>query len=102
LLRPLDSRTVLFCVAILLLNMVDAFSTLRHLEHVAEELNPFMVVLLHRGALSFLVVKHLLASLGVVGIALHPARRTANLALYFLVSLYSLLALYQLALFYVA
>ena len=41
--RPLETRTTLLCLAILLLNMLDAFATLRHLEHGAEELNPLMV-----------------------------------------------------------
>jgi hypothetical protein len=99
--RPLDNRTALLCLAILALNLLDAFATLRHLEHGAQELNPFMLALLHRGAGHFLVVKHMLASAGVIGIALHPGRRAADIALFILVPLYSLLAVYQIALFYV-
>lgn len=99
--RPLETRTVLFCMAILFLNLVDAFATLRHLEHGAEELNPFMLALLHRGAMSFLVVKHLLASLGVFGIALYPQQRAAHVALAILFPVYALLAIYQVGLFYV-
>ncbi len=99
--RPLDRRTTFLCIAILALNLLDAFATLRHLEHGATELNPFMGALLHRGAADFLIVKHVLASLGVIGIALQPGQRAAVAALYFLFPLYSLLAIYQLALFYV-
>lgn len=99
--RPLDNRTSMLCLAILALNLLDAFATLRHLEHGAQELNPFMLALLHRGAEHFLVVKHLLASAGVVGIALHPGRRAAAAALYILFPLYTILAFYQIALFYV-
>jgi uncharacterized protein DUF5658 len=99
--RPLDLRTASLCLAILALNLLDAFATLRHLEHGAQELNPFMVALLHHGAGHFLVVKHLLASAGVIGIALHPGRRAADLALFILFPLYTLLAIYQVALFYV-
>lgn len=99
--RPLDFRTTFLCLGILLLNMLDAFATLRHLEHGATELNPFMAALLHHGATDFLLVKHLLASLGVIGIALHPGRRAAVVALYILFPLYALLAVYQIALFYV-
>jgi hypothetical protein len=99
--KPLDTRTALLCVAILMLNLLDAFATLRHLEHGAQELNPFMLALLHRGAIQFLVVKHLLASAGVIGIALHPGRRAADVALFILFPLYTLLAVYQIALFYV-
>jgi hypothetical protein len=99
--RPLDSRAAYLGLAVLMLNLLDAFATLRHLEHGATELNPFMKVLLSRGAADFLIVKHVLASLGVMGIVLHPGRRAAIIALFVLVPLYSLLALYQLALFYV-
>jgi hypothetical protein len=99
--RPLETSTAWLCVAILLLNLVDAFATLRHLEHGAEELNPFMLALLHRSAGHFLVVKHSLASIGVVGIALYPGQRAANVALAILFPVYFLLALYQIGLFYV-
>jgi hypothetical protein len=98
--RPLDTRTATLCLAILVLNLVDAFATLRHLEHGAQELNPFMLALLHRGAGHFLVVKHLLASAGIIGIALHPGRRASVLALYTLFPLYGVLAVYQITLFY--
>jgi hypothetical protein len=99
--RPLENRTAYLCIAILALNLLDAFATLRHLEHGATELNPFMKMLLDHGAAQFLIVKHILASLGVIGIALHPGRRAAVAALYILFPLYSLLAVYQIALFYV-
>ncbi len=99
--RPLDLRTTSLCLSILVLNLIDAFSTLRHLEHGAEELNPFMHALLRRGAVPFLVVKHVLASIGVLGIALYPRQRAANIALAILFPVYFLLAIYQIGLFYV-
>jgi hypothetical protein len=99
--RPLDARTTFLCLAILALNLLDAFATLRHLEYGAQELNPFMLALLHRGAVHFLMVKHVLASAGVLGIALHPGRRAADVALYILFPLYAALAVYQIALFYI-
>lgn len=99
--RPLDRRTTFLCLAILALNLLDAFATLRHLAHGATELNPFMSALLAHGAREFLIVKHLLASVGVIGIAVHPGRRIAVVALYILFPLYLLLAIYQIALFYV-
>lgn len=99
--RTLDTRTTLLCLVILALNLIDAFATLRHLEHGAEELNPFMSVLLERGAQHFLLVKHALASIGVMGIALYPGQRAANIALAILLPVYVLLAIYQIALFYV-
>lgn len=99
--RPLESRIALLCVAILGLNLLDAFATLHHLEHGAEELNPFMQLLLRHGARSFLLVKHALASVGVIGIALYPERRPANLALWVLFPVYLVLGIYQIGLFYV-
>jgi hypothetical protein len=99
--RPLDPRIATLCLAILALNLLDAFATLRHLEHGAQELNPLMAALLRHGAGHFLVIKHLIASAGVIGIALHPGRRAADVALFILVPLYALLAAYQIALFYV-
>jgi hypothetical protein len=99
--RPLDGKVALACVAILILNMVDAFATLRHLEYGAEELNPFMQAMLRRGAEPFLFVKHLLASVGVIGIALYPERRAAQVALWILLPVYAALGLYQLGLFYI-
>ena len=98
-LRPLEQRTAALVLAIVALNLVDAFATLRHLNYGAEELNPFMDALIRRGAGVFLVVKHLLASLGVLGIAMHEELRAARIALWLLFPLYSLLALYQIALF---
>jgi hypothetical protein len=98
-LRPLDARTVAFCLVILGLNLIDAFATLRHLEHGAQELNPFMHALLARGAGQFMVIKHALASLGVIGIALYPERRAAHIALWTLLPIYLVLALYQIGLF---
>jgi hypothetical protein len=97
--RPLEPKIAFLCVAILALNLVDAFATLRHLEHGAEELNPFMGALLHHGAHSFLLVKHGLASIGVMGIALYPRQRAAHIALAILFPVYFLLAIYQIGLF---
>lgn len=97
--RPIDSRTLSMVLAILALNLLDGFATLRHLHHGAEELNPFMELLLRRGAGPFLVVKHLLASAGVVGIAMHGQLRAARIALWFLFPLYVAIVAYQIVLF---
>jgi hypothetical protein len=99
LVRPLDSRTTLLVLAILALNLVDGFATLRHLSYGAEELNPFMEALLRQGASRFLVIKHLLASLGVLGIAIHDRVRAARVALWILFPLYAVIVAYQAALF---
>jgi hypothetical protein len=99
--RPIEPHIAILGLLILALNLVDAFATLRHLEHGAEELNPFMGALLKHGAREFLLVKHALASLGVMGIALYPTQRAANFALAVLLPVYGLLAVYQICLFYV-
>src|SRR5690348_8886690 len=97
--RPIEVQAGLLALAILFLNLVDGFATLRHVSHGAEELNPLMQVLLRRGEWSFLVVKHLLASLGVLGIAMHGEVRAARVALWILLPVYAAIALYQAALF---
>ena len=98
--RPVARRTLILALAIVGLNLVDAFATLRHLSHGAEELNPLMGALLRCGPLRFLAVKHALASLGVLGIAIHPHARAARVAMWVLLPLYLLLAAYQVALFF--
>jgi hypothetical protein len=97
--RPIDVHTGLLVMAILVLNLIDGFATLRHLHHGAEELNPLMLALLRRGSEHFLIVKHLLASLGVIGIAMHGQVRAAMIALWILFPLYTAIALYQIFLF---
>ena len=99
LVRPMETRTAALVMAILLLNLLDGFATLRHVHHGAEELNPIMQWLLVRGSEHFLVVKHLLASLGVIGIAMHGEVRAARVALWILFPLYSSIAAYQVVLF---
>ena len=97
--RPVDTRTAMLALGIIALNLVDGFATLRHVSHGAEELNPIMQLLLRHGEQSFLMVKHLLASLGVIGIAMHGHVRAARVALWILLPLYMAIAIYQTALF---
>ena len=97
--RPLDLHTTVLALGILMLNLVDGFATLRHLTHGAEELNPLMQLLLKHSAEAFLLVKHLLASLGVIGIAMHGRVRAARIALWILFPLYVSIAIYQMILF---
>jgi hypothetical protein len=94
-------QTVVLGLAIVALNLVDAFATLRHVDHGAEELNPLMRALLRDGPSRFVAVKHVLASLGVVGIAMHPRLRAARFAMWLLLPLYGALASYQMALFWI-
>ena len=97
--RPIDFHTTALAMAILVLNLVDGFATLRHLTHGAEELNPLMQMLLKHSAEAFLLVKHMLASLGVIGIAMHGRVRAARIALWILFPLYVAIAIYQMILF---
>jgi hypothetical protein len=97
--QPIERSTALLALAILGLNLVDGFATLRHLHHGAEELNPFMQLLLRHGAQPFLLVKHALASIGVLGIAMHGQLRAARFALWLLFPLYLVIVVYQIVLF---
>jgi Domain of unknown function (DUF5658) len=97
--RSIERRTVVIGLVILGLNLIDAFATLRHLDHGAEELNPLMLALLRGGPVRFLAVKHALASVGVIGIAMHGEVRAARVALWILLPMYALIAAYQLILF---
>ncbi len=99
--RPVERRVVVLGLAIITLNLVDAFATLYHLEHGASELNPLMQAVLRQGPVWFLAVKHTLVAVGVMGIAAHPRLRAARVALWILFSLYAVIAAYQLFLFLV-
>jgi len=98
--RPLSTAVALGALAVLFLNLLDAFCTLRHLELGAVELNPLMRVLLDAGPVQFLVGKHLLAAGGVIGIVAHSSHRAARSMLrYVLLPVYASIGLYQIALF---
>lgn len=96
--RPVRHQRAWMGLAIILLNLVDAMGTLWNLSRGAEELNPLMSALLQAGPNQFVLVKHLLASAGVLGILAHPGNRASKMALWILFPLYSCIALYQVAL----
>jgi hypothetical protein len=87
-------------LAILLLNQLDAFCTIRHLDHGARELNPIMAELLvvGHGGTRFVIIKHLLVSLGLFIIVLRSDRRLARMALSGAFALFACVAIYQTAL----
>lgn len=97
--RPINSTMLFLGFAIICLNLLDAICTLRHLHHGAEEINPFMDMLLRHGDSSFVVAKHLIASGGVIGIVAHQEMPLAKKALSLLTCIYLTLGLYQVALF---
>ena len=96
--RPIRTRRAWLGIGIIILNLFDALGTLWNLSRGAEELNPLMSMLLSVGPYEFVMVKHLLASVGVVGILAHPGARASRVALWILFPLYACIALYQVAL----
>jgi hypothetical protein len=93
--RTIDARQVRLVVAILLLNLLDAFCTLRHTSYGARELNPVMAELLGAGSLRFVTVKHLLVSLGVLAIVVRSDQPLARRALRAVLVLFACVAVYH-------
>lgn len=99
---PLDRGSTRLALTVMFLNLIDAFGTLRHVAHGAEEVNPLMARLLETGAATFVVGKHLIASAGIAGVLAYSRHRAARLALGFgLFPIYLAIAIYQIALFFV-
>jgi hypothetical protein len=98
--RPIPTAVLVVALAVVALNLLDAFCTLRHIEQGAIELNPLMRLLLDEGPLAFVVGKHILAAGGVVGIVAHARHAAARKMLgYVLLPVYGAIGTYQLALF---
>jgi hypothetical protein len=98
--RPIPPPVALAALAVVFLNIVDAFCTLRHIQMGAVELNPLMRALLELGTLEFLVGKHVLAAGGVIGIVAHSGHRAARRMLrYVLLPVYGAIGAYQILLF---
>lgn len=99
--QRVDDRIVFYCFAIIVLNLFDAFATLQHIANGAEEVNPFMHAVLQKGEVTFILTKHLIATVGVFWIALHPTPRRAAALLWIVLPVYMLLCIYQVSLFYI-
>lgn len=98
--RSVDRTTLVVALAVIALNVVDAFCTLHHISMGAEEVNPIMKFLLDRGDLPFLIGKYLLAAGGVLGIVAHCQHAVARKMLrYVLLPIYVAIVLYQIFLF---
>jgi hypothetical protein len=91
-------RDVVLVVAILLLNIFDAFFTLIWLQRGGAEGNPLMAWLLEHGNGPFLVQKCIVVGLWLLLLVVHKNFRVARLGLYSLAAIYSLLILYHFAL----
>lgn len=100
---PVPRIAIILCLAIIGLNLTDAFVTLRHLEHGAIELNPFMGVLIQTSPILFVMVKHFMALFGLTGICYSyirwPNASGPVFSLLTLFGLYAILAIYQISLF---
>jgi hypothetical protein len=93
--RVLDRKLVVLSLLMIFLNLVDALFTLRHISHGATELNPLMAGLLDTGTGSFVVVKHLLVSLSVIAILIHPRAKVAGTVLMGGTALFGLIAVWH-------
>jgi hypothetical protein len=97
---PVAAPVAVAAFAVIALNLLDAFCTLRHIAFGAVEMNPLMRVLLELGPIPFLVGKHALAALGVLGIVAHARHRAARQMLRLvLVPVYFAIGTYQVLLF---
>ena len=91
-------RDVVLVVAILLLNIFDAFFTLIWLQRGGAEGNPAMAWLLEIGVGPFLIQKCLVVGAWLLLLVIHKNFRIARLGLWSLAGIYSLLILYHFAL----
>lgn len=81
---------------ILASNILDATLTLCALEFGdAVEANPLMNVLLSRGVVQFVIVKHLLVSLGLVLLWRFRARPLARWGAWLVLPVYPMIVLYE-------
>ena len=97
--REVDRTMLFLALSIICLNLIDAFCTLRHLRHGAEELNPLMDALVRCGDGWFIAGKHAIASTGIIGILTQQQLRLVRISLWGLLGVYTLLAAYQCILF---
>lgn len=91
-------RDVALVVAILVLNIFDAFFTLIWLQRGGAEGNPVMAWVLEQGDGLFLVQKCFVVSIWLLLLVVHKNFRVARLGLWSLAAIYSLLILYHFAL----
>jgi hypothetical protein len=97
--RTLERKLVAQVLFVVCLNFFDALATLRHLDAGAVELNPFMEQLLAAGDGRFVLVKHVLVSLGLFLLVLRYDRKLSRYALSGICAMFTCLAVYQTMLF---
>jgi len=91
-------RDVVLVVAILVLNIFDAFFTLIWLQRGGGEGNPVMAWLLEHGNGPFLIQKCIVVGAWLLLLVVHKNFRIARIGLWSLAAIYSLLILYHFAL----
>jgi hypothetical protein len=88
-------RDVAMLMSILVLNVLDAFYTLRWLQIGGREANPLMNWLLELGDAAFLIQKCVVVGLWLIVLTVHKNFRIARMGLWSLLILYSALLLYH-------
>lgn len=94
--RDHDVLWVFASMILLACNALDAALTLCAVEFGdATEANPLMALLLAHGTLQFVIVKHLLVSLGLLLLWHFRRRRMARAAVWAVLPVYPLIVLYE-------
>jgi hypothetical protein len=88
-------RDLAMLLSILMLNVLDAFFTLRWLQIGGREANPVMEWLLEIGDSAFLIQKCIVVGLWLIVLIVHKNFRIARIGLWSLLALYSLLLIYH-------
>ena len=84
---------------IAVMNLLDSFFTLVHLQAGGIELNPFAALLLGSGRLGFVLWKSLLIGVAIIVLCLHKNFLLARLGLLIAAACYTALVAYHLSLF---
>lgn len=88
-------RDVVLLLSILMLNVLDAYFTLRWLQIGGREANPVMHWLLEHGDYPFLIQKCVVVGIWLIVLTVHKNFRVARLGLWSLLLLYTVLLVYH-------
>ncbi len=93
------TRLLWLLMWIAVMNLLDSFFTLVHLQAGGIELNPFAAILLETGRVGFVVWKAVLIGGAILVLCIHKNFVIAKTGLFFAAAAYTLLVLYHLSLF---
>jgi hypothetical protein len=93
-----DRQDVTLTIAILVLNILDAFFTLRWLDMGGAEGNPLMAMLIQASDLMFILQKCLVVGLWIVILMIHKNFRIARVGLWGALVLYACILVYHFSL----